>query len=188
MKIGHRHAHPVVLLFFLAALLCLAPASPAAALDVNLRVGAGETHDGDDMATSFGLSLLFDVPGPVNLELSGDYWTEETGGGSYEATVLPLQASIILYPLPFPLIKPYVLAGAGLVFADLSEKGGAFSDKASLFALHAAGGLDLVIGPLGGIKGELRYTSAGSIEAAALPGGDYSPGGWRVFASAYLSF
>lgn len=170
-------------LFFLTAGLFLPALSPA--MEAGARIGYGSSPDADGAAPSAGAFLRFDLPGPVNLELSGDYCEENIFGGAAEAMNVPLQVTALLYPIPSPVLKPYLLGGAGLTFVSLSPAGPAGGPDGDyrLFGVHAGGGLELPLAGVGGVAGEFRYSLT---EEAGGTG--YSPGGWRLFATFFLSF
>jgi hypothetical protein len=171
------------------ALLILLSAGPAASFDLGARLGYGRGPDGDTAEPSAGIYTRFDIPGPVNLELAGDYWKEDLPGGMGSVDVLPLQATALLYFLPLPVVKPYLLGGAGVFMLNLTEEGpgGAGREESEqLFSLHGGAGIDLPLLGLAGLTADLRYYAAGE---TTLAGGEtYRPGGWRAYLGIHLRF
>jgi hypothetical protein len=154
-------------------------------MEAGARIGYGSSPDADGAAPSAGVFLRFDLPGPVNLEISGDYGREDVFGGAAEATNVPLQVTALLYPIPSLVLKPYLLGGAGLTFVRLSPAGpvGSGDEDYHLFGVHAGGGLELPLAGAGGVAAEFRYSLT-----EETGGARYSPGGWRLFAAFFLSF
>lgn len=179
------------LLFTALLLFC---AVPAEAWDGGVRIGYGKSAGADAPEPSVGLYGRIDLPGPVNLELSGDAWKEERSGGAVEAKNLPLQATALLYPLPTAVATPYLLGGAGifLVRTAVTEAPGRSRERDDhLFSLHGGAGLEVPLAGVAGLMTEFRYTFCEELStggAGGMPEKTYRPGGWRFFAGFHLSF
>jgi hypothetical protein len=182
---------PSVFVPGLAPLLALLLfASPVAALEPGVRVGYGSGRSADEAVPSIGLFFGVDLPGPVNLEFSGDFWREEGEAGRIEVDSLPLQASLLLFPLPSILVRPYLVGGGGLFFVRIREQsafGRSPEEESFLPALHAGGGFEIPLAGLASLRAEGRYTFVRET-ATLLSGEKYNPGGWRLFGSLSLAF
>jgi len=172
-----------------AAIGCAAP-QPVAAADLGIRIGSYLGTDADDPVPVIGAWCRWDVPGPLNLEISADYRKETLLGGGLDATVVPLRATAVLNLLT--VVSPYLLAGVGADYVGIgldSQFGG--GDEVSIvFEVHAGGGLEVNLGPLS-LIGDLRYCSAGSISSDAVQaalGHPYDPSGWSATLSAGFAF
>lgn len=174
----------------LAFLALLFFASSVAALEPGVRFGYGQGRSAEEAVPSVGLFLGIDLPGPVNLELSGDFWREEGEAGRIEVDSLPLQATVLLYPLPSILVRPYLVGGGGLFFVRIREQSafGSFPEEKSLLpSLHGGGGLEIPLAGLASLRAEGRYTFVR--ETAALVAGEkYDLGGWRLYGALSLTF
>lgn len=170
-------------------LLILLSAGPAASFDLGVRLGYGHSPDGETSEPSAGIYTRLDIPGPVNLELAGDYWKEELPGGTRSVTNLPLQATALLYFFPFPFIKPYLLGGAGVFLVHLTGEGG-LEENDQLFCLQGGAGLDVPLAGMAGLTADFRYYASEemTVKRGAGPEETYQPGGWRLFAGFHLRF
>lgn len=162
----------------------------AHAFDLGVRAGYGSAEGDDEGAPSLGAYTRFDIPGPVNLELAGDAWTSERSQGRIEARTIPLQASVLLYPLPSVLIKPYLLGGAGITMVRLKSLEGTSAERDDhLFSFQAGAGFDVPL-PLLVLTADLRYffTEELTADLGGLPEESYRPGGWRLTAGLAFNF
>jgi len=171
---------------------CAVAAAPAAAgQDPGLRLGTYQGADADDPVPVIGAYGRFDVPGPLNLEVSADYRRESLRGGDLEATVIPLRVSAVLNLLP--VVSPYLLAGAGMDYVGLgfrNELAGIEDDAGVVFEVHAGGGIELSLGLLSLIA-DLRYCRAEKLSSDAVQaalGRGYDPSGWYASLSAGIEF
>jgi len=177
------------------ALLVLLASGPAASFDLGARLGYGRGPDGDTAEPSAGIYTRFDIPGPVNLELAGDYWKEDLPGGMGSVDVLPLQATGLLYFLPSLIVKPYLLGGAGVFLVHVTHedtlgRAGREEDQ-QLFCLQGGAGIDLPLLGLVGLTADIRYYAVEEMTfggTPAIPGKTYRPGGWRAYAGIHLRF
>lgn len=173
--------------------LLLALPVPAAIADQELgvRLGSSFGADADDAVPVVGIYSRWDIPGPVNLELSADYRQESLLGGDLEATVIPVRAAVVLNLLP--VVSPYLLAGVGIDYVGLgfrNELSGSSDRTSAVFEVHAGGGLTLSLGPLS-LSGDLRYSWAESVSGEAVQaalGHDYDPSGLTATLSAGIAF
>ena len=118
------------------------------------------------------------------------YGLTRSDAGRIEIDSLPLQASILLFPLPSIVVRPYLVGGGGLFFVRIREQsafGRSPEEESFLPALHAGGGFEIPLAGLAALRAEGRYTFVG--ETAPLASGKtYDPGGWRLFGALSLSF
>jgi hypothetical protein len=179
----------LVLAGLAAASLAASPAAAAAGQDPGLRLGYYGSADADEPVPVVGLYGRFDIPGPLNLELSADYRKEQLHKGAIESTVVPLRASAVLNL--FPGVSPYLLAGLGVDYNSISFPHSAFADETNfVFEAHAGVGLELSLGPLS-IIGDVRYCAVSKVSNAHLNqvlGHDYDPSGWYASIAAGISF
>jgi hypothetical protein len=188
---GRAFSRAAAALLALFTLGSLAAAAPALAGDPGVRLGYYHGADADDAVPVIGVFGRFDIPGPLNLEVSADYRQETMNGGDLKATVVPLRASVVLNFLP--VVSPYLLAGAGVDLVGLSfhnEFSATANDTAAVLEVHAGGGVELSLGPLS-LIGDLRYCRVGAVSSDAVQaalGHDYDPSGWYASISAGISF
>lgn len=174
----------------LVAVIALAPAM-SAAQDLGVRIGTVQGDDADDPVAVVGVFGRFDIPGPLNLEVSADYRRETLLDGDIEATVIPLRVSALFNFLPG--LSPYLVAGAGADYVDLDFRNelAGFSDESDLvFEVHAGAGIEIGLGPVS-LGADLRYCRATAIsgdELNAALGHDYDPSGWTASLTLGFSF
>jgi hypothetical protein len=156
-----------------------------------VRLGYYQSADADDAVPVIGLYGRFDVPGPLNLEVSADYREETLQGGNVKATVVPLRVSAVFNF--FPVVSPYLLAGGGVDLVGLSF-GNAWSaqpdDATVVFEAHAGAGIEFSLGPLS-VIGDVRYCQVGAVDTDAVRaalGHTYDASGWYASISAGISF
>jgi len=176
----------------LAVLMALGfPAAASAGQDPGLRLGYYAGEDADDAVPTIGVFTRFDIPGPLNLEVSADYRRETLLDGDIEAMVIPLRVSALLNFLPG--LSPYLVAGAGAEYVDLDFRNelAGFSDESDLvFEVHAGAGIEIGLGPAS-LGADLRYCRATAIsgdELNAALGHDYDPSGWTASLTLGFSF
>jgi opacity protein-like surface antigen len=174
----------------LLAVIALAPAM-SAAQDLGVRIGTVQGDDADDPVAVVGVFGRFDIPGPLNLEVSADYRRETLLDGDIEAMVIPLRVSALFNFLPG--FSPYLVAGAGAEYVDLDIRNelAGFSDESDLvFEVHAGAGIEIGLGPVS-LGADLRYCRATAIsgdELNATLGHDYDPSGWTASLTLGFSF
>lgn len=174
----------------LLAAVALAPAK-AAGQDLGVRLGSYLGDDADDPVPVVGVFSRFDLPGPLNLELSADYRNERLRGGDIEAMVVPLRASAVLNLMA--VVSPYLLGGVGMDYVNLdfrNEFGSLGDDSDIVFEIHAGAGIEVGLGPLS-LGADLRYCRATEVSTDALRstlGHGYDPSGWAATLVAGFSF
>jgi opacity protein-like surface antigen len=174
----------------LLAAIALFPAV-SAGQDLGVRLGYYAGEDADDPVAVVGVFSRFDIPGPLNLEVSADYRRETLLDGDIEAMVIPLRVSALFNFLPG--LSPYLVAGAGADYVDLDYRNGlaGFNDESDLvFEVHAGAGIEIGLGPVS-LGADLRYCRATGLSSDALStalGHDYDPSGWSATLTAGFSF
>ncbi len=177
----------------LLALVLIGGAAPPAfaGQDPGIRLGYFTGGDADNPVPALGVFARFDIPGPLNLEVSADYRRELIRSGDLEATVIPVRASAVLSFLP--VVSPYLLAGGGIEYVGIAFNNdfeGTSSDSTVVVEAHAGGGVEVSFGPLS-LIGDLRYSRSGAVSADSVRralGHDYDPSGWYASLSAGISF
>lgn len=174
------------------ALLLAAPGPPAqAGQDLGIRLGSSFGTDAGGSVPVVGAYSRWDIPGPLNVELSADYRRESLLNGDLEATVIPVRASVVVNFLP--VVSPYLLAGVGMDYVGIdfhNELAGSGDHTSAVFEAHAGGGVEIALGPLSLIA-DLRYCRSESVTSDAVQaalGHGYDPSGWTASLSAGISF
>jgi opacity protein-like surface antigen len=114
---------------------------------------------GDDESTRFtGIHVRMRSP-RAGLELSLDRHSEEFDSLDQKVTELPIQASVLLYPVK-GAFSPYLLGGPGWyrTKVDSLSDDDAESISTRTFGWHAGFGAELVLGRHAGIHADYRYT------------------------------
>jgi opacity protein-like surface antigen len=153
----------------LAAMLCLlimsllAPARAAAEgskEDVGLRPGVSvggramydRPKDADHGTMAGGAQVRFHLTKTFALEGSADYRQDKFGG--VVTDIMPLQASVLVYPLPQFALTPFILGGGGWYYTHVRRP----VDKTTYrFGPHAGAGLQLFLTHNWSVDASYRY-------------------------------
>lgn len=145
----------------------LASSAPAAAQGQSFGIGGRISFiraDVDDEETEsqrfFGGQIRARVSPRSALELSLDLHTETDPTETVRVRQLPIQASLLLYPVR-SVFSPYVLGGAGWYSTRVELLAGdetVTSETTREFGWHAGIGAELRMGPHAGLHGDYRFT------------------------------
>ncbi len=145
----------------------LASSAPAAAQGQSFGIGGRISFiraDVDDEETEsqrfFGGQIRARVSPRSALELSLDVHTETDPTETVRVRQLPIQASLLLYPVR-SVFSPYVLGGAGWYSTRVELLAGdetLTSETTREFGWHAGIGAELRMGPHAGLHGDYRFT------------------------------
>ncbi len=145
----------------------LASSAPAAAQGQSFGIGGRISFiraDVDDEETDsqrfFGGQIRARVSPRSVLELSLDRHTETDPTETVRVRQMPIQASLLLYPVR-SVISPYVLGGGGWYSTRVELLAGdetVSSETTREFGWHAGFGAELRMGPHAGLHGDYRYT------------------------------
>ena len=113
---------------------------------------------------TFGGSLLFSGDRPIAFEadlgVSPNFFQFEGDDDpdfDLDSSVQTLMANVVIAPGGGP-VRPYFLAGAGLMRANLSSPGDLFDDlSTNELGVNFGGGIDFFFGDNIGVRGDLRY-------------------------------
>ncbi len=115
----------------------------------------------------FGLQLRSRVAEHWGLELSADYLLAAENDTGFAQTTVPVMLSAIFNVLPNSPINPYVLAGAGIHFTNLSYLDGQFEHRILEVAGQLGAGVEVRLGESLGLHADLRvlsvYKNLGSV-------------------------
>jgi opacity protein-like surface antigen len=147
--------------------ILLASSAPAAAQGQSFGIGGRISFiraDVDDEETDsqrfFGGQIRARVSPRSTLELSLDLHTETDPAETVRVRQLPIQASLLLYPVR-SVLSPYVLGGAGWYSTRVEVLAGdetLTSETTREFGWHGGFGAELRMGSHAGLHGDYRYT------------------------------
>lgn len=149
-----------------AAALSLFGATPATAQESAFGIGGrmamvrGDEDVDGDRERFLGGQLRFRLSPRTALELSLDRRTETNEAETVRVRELPLQASLLLFPVR-SVFSPYVLGGAGWYWHRQELlAGGETVESESIrdFGWHAGIGAELRLGNHAGLHADYRYT------------------------------
>jgi opacity protein-like surface antigen len=145
----------------------LASSAPAAAQGQSFGIGgrisfirADVDDEGTDSQRFFGGQLRARVSPRSALELSLDLHTETDPTETVRVRQMPIQASLLLYPVR-SVFSPYALGGGGWYSTRVELLAGdetPTSETTREFGWHAGFGAELRMGPHAGLHGDYRYT------------------------------
>jgi opacity protein-like surface antigen len=156
----------------LGALVAFAAAPPPALADdafkdyfdgrfgIGFRANYWNQDDADDATWFAGTAFRWRLSDPIALEASVDGHRDEFEHGDIEVFTIPVQASLLLYPLGNARLSPYGIGGMGWYFTHINYEGALDDlddDTDNRFGLHAGGGLDFALTPKITLNGDLRY-------------------------------
>ena len=167
-----------------AALASLAPvavapcAAQGEAFGLGLRMSMVRGDVGADTSSErfTGGQLRARVSPRTAVELSLDLRTQENDALTARVRDVPIQASLLLYPI-HATFSPYVLGGGGWYshrIQTLSGQDVLESETTHKFGWHAGFGAELKLGRHAGVHGDYRYTflhfGSDSIESDTIAG------------------
>ena len=145
----------------------LATAAPAAAQGQSFGIGgrisfirADVDDEGAESQRFFGGQIRARVSPRSALELSLDRHTETNLTETVRVRQMPIQASLLLYPVR-SVFSPYALGGGGWYSTRVDLLAGdetLTSETTREFGWHAGFGAELRMGPHAALHGDYRYT------------------------------
>lgn len=148
-----------------ATLLLVVTAAPARA-DWLITPYLGSAFGGDTSAQhiTYGASAAWMSHGVVGIEFDGSIapdLLDEDGDvilGITESSVSTLMGSFVIgAPLGEPGIRPYAVAGAGLIRSRVSDASDIFDIDENSFGINVGGGVHVFVTDNFGIRGDVRY-------------------------------
>lgn len=133
----------------------------APGFSIGAHVGWFEYKDAEDGEVFYGLQARLYLLKWLALEGSIDFQKQDFLDDDADLTIVPVQLTGLLFPLPDSPLRPYLLAGAGWYFMDVEYKGSLSAlddDDDAMFGVHVGGGLEFLIGRMLMIYADLRYT------------------------------
>ena len=106
-----------------------------------------------------GVQLRSRVTKWFGLELSADFLFNNQQQEGYKQRTIPVMLSGIVYLFPTSSINPYLLAGVGVHFTNLSYLDGAFEHNMLEFAAQAGLGVQVKFGRHFAIHADVRFVS-----------------------------
>ena len=129
-------------------------------LAVGVHLGWLQLKDAEDGEMFYGLHARLYLLNFLAVEGSVDFSKSDFADDDAELTLMPVQVTGLLFPLPSLPIRPYGLAGAGWYFQDVEYSGslsGLSDDSDSTFGVHLGVGAELLLGRLIMLHADLRY-------------------------------
>jgi len=148
-----------------AVFLLVLTAAPARA-DWLITPYLGSAFGGDTSSqhVTYGASAAWMSHGIVGVEFDGsiapDLLDEDDGVvlGIADSNVTTLMGSIVLgAPFGEPGVRPYVVAGAGLIRSRVADAGDVFDIDENSFGINVGVGLHVFVSDNIGIRGDVRY-------------------------------
>jgi opacity protein-like surface antigen len=148
-----------------ASLLLVVTAAPARAdWLISPYVGSAFGGDASSQHVTYGGSAAWMSHGIIGLEFDGsiapDLLDEDDGIvlGIADSNVTTLMGSIVIgAPFGEPGVRPYVVAGAGLIRSRVSDAGDVFDIDENSFGINVGGGIHVFVSDNVGIRGDIRY-------------------------------
>lgn len=162
------------------------PALPASlsSVAVGVHLGYYRIRDADEAAELYGAHLRWSPVPLLAVELSVDAAEADVEDGVGELSVVPVQLSVLLKPVPGLSFTPYVLGGFGWTFLDVDF--GSVEEDDTAFAAHLGAGLEFGVGPLL-FHADLRYVFFDpDLDDPRLSDEDFDA--WQVALGASLRF
>jgi len=181
-----------------ATLLLVMTAAPARAdWLVSPYVGSAFGGDTSSQHVTYGASAAWMSHGIVGIEFDGsiapDLLDEDDGVvlGIADSNVTTLMGSLVIgAPFGEPGVRPYVVAGAGLIRSRVSDAGEVFDIDENSFGINVGGGVHALFSKNVGLRADLRYfrgvrdTGSGDDVDLELGGFDF----WRASVGATFRF
>ncbi len=127
---------------------------------IGLHVGWLELKDADDAEVFYGIHARLYLMKFFALEGSVDFSESDVADEDAQVTLMPVQLTGMIFPLPGLFIRPYGLAGLGWYFEDVEYSGslsGVSDDSDSTFGAHLGAGAELLLGRLIMLHVDVRY-------------------------------
>ena len=164
----------------------IAVAGPARA-DDDHKSRAGTTFGGraayfnpkgpDNGAWSGGAQLRFHLSPVLGIEGSADWRQQKSGPTTID--IYPVQASLLVYPLPELPITPFLLAGGGWYYTHVHGQ-----PTQNRFGPHAGAGVEWFLARHWSVDGTYRYVWVDTVDTPANPlRRDYDESGSMVTAA-----
>lgn len=151
---------------------------------VGVHAGYYRIRDADEGTELWGAHLRWSPLPLLSIELSVDAAEADLEDGDGELSVVPVQLTALVKPLPGLAFAPYVLGGIGWTFLDV-DLGDVEEDETD-FAAHLGAGLEFGVGPLL-LHADLRYVFFDpDLDDPSLS--DESFDAWQAVAGASLRF
>lgn len=156
---------------------------------------ASPQQPGGAKKTTFGLSAAILGDGPLGIEADLGHTPHffERGVGRLNAgsSVTTLTGSVIV-AVPRTItresLRPYLVAGVGLMHADLKTIGNVFNTNSNLVGLDVGGGAVGFLSPRAGARFELRHFKNLSQDTHAVTLGATKLSFWRLTAGVVLKY
>jgi opacity protein-like surface antigen len=148
-----------------ASLLLVMTAAPAHA-DWLITPNVGSAFGGDTSSqhVTYGASAAWMSHGIVGVEFDGsiapDLLDEDDGVilGIADSNVTTVMGSFVIgAPFGEPGVRPYVVAGAGLIRSRVSDAGNIFDIDENSFGINVGGGVHVFVTDKVGIRADVRY-------------------------------
>lgn len=139
-----------------AALLGAAIPAGAQGISFGPQVGFYDAKDADDQELMYGAALRVKILPFLGVEGSINYRQEDYGEGLVTVRSWPVMVSGLLYPVPFI----YGTLGAGwynTTFDYESDIGDLGDETRQEFGWHVGGGVELPLGTVASLTGDIRY-------------------------------
>lgn len=133
----------------------------APGFSIGAHVGWFEYKDAEDGDVFYGLQARIYLLKFLGLEGSIDFQKQDFLDDDADLTIVPVQLTALLFPLPESPLRPYLLAGAGWYFFDVEYKGSLSSlsdEDDDMFGFHFGGGLEILLGKILLLYADVRYT------------------------------
>lgn len=156
---------------------------------VDLEQAAGRAK------TTFGGSVawlddgLFGVEADVNL--APHFFEKNTRGLIAHSNVTTLTGNVIVAVprwITQESLRPYLVAGVGLLHAHLEDRGKVFNTTSNLLGLDVGGGVIGLVSPRAGARFELRHVKNISKDDTAVTFGSTRLSFWRLSAGLVLRY
>lgn len=122
------------------------------------RAGVAHLPDADDTTWTAALAFRGRLGSALAVELSGAYYPTEFDDGRVEEEVVALQASLLLYPFPTADVRPYFLAGPGVLYVDTEFEDDVLSDADDFeLGVQVGAGVDVELGRGAYLSADARW-------------------------------
>lgn len=129
--------------------------------EFGLRAGYLKQRDADDGVWFGGLQVRVPLTEVITIEGSIEFHSSEFNDGDIEVIQYPVQATLLLFPLPSSTtISPYLLGGLGWYYTTVDFSGslsGVDSETESIFGAHLGFGARVGLGGTMTLSADLRY-------------------------------
>ncbi len=132
---------------------------PGAALGAHL--GYLRMRDAENGTEFYGVHLRVYLADWLAVEGSADFAQSDFADDDAELTLVPVQATGLLFPFPDGPLRPYALAGGGWYYEQVDYSGSLSTlddERADSFGVHVGFGAELRLGRSFMLHGDFRYT------------------------------